>query len=168
MGFVRVVKVGWLPQLGTCHIDIKTIVQNRRSISQVPFSGEVGFVVAGIKNLQGAPVGDTITHLSSAEVSSLPGFKQVKPQVFAGVFPTSSDDYNAFRDALAKLKLNDASLFFEPENSAALGFGFRIGFLGMLLVIRPGLGVFHPAMFLVLAAATCFALRQIISHARQC
>ena len=95
-------------------------------------AGEVGFVVAGIKNLQGAPVGDTITHFTTPDIPSLPGFKQVKPQVFAGVFPVSSDDYDVFKEALNKLKLNDASLFSEPENSAALGFGFRIGFLGML------------------------------------
>ena len=95
-------------------------------------AGEVGFVVAGIKDIQGAPVGDTITHASSPEVAQLPGFQQIKPQVYAGMFTVSSDDYEDFRDALAKLTLNDASLFYEPESSDALGFGFRIGFLGML------------------------------------
>jgi len=96
-------------------------------------AGEVGFVVAGIKDIQGAPVGDTITHaLRHEEVDALPGFKKVKPQVYAGLFPVSSDDYENFRDALAKLTLNDASLFYEPESSDALGFGFRCGFLGML------------------------------------
>ncbi|GMM71933.1 translation elongation factor 4 [Alteromonas gracilis] len=95
-------------------------------------AGEVGFIIAGIKDIQGAPVGDTITLARDPAVAMLPGFKKVKPQVYAGIFPISSDDYEDFRDALAKLSLNDASLFYEPESSAALGFGFRIGFLGML------------------------------------
>ncbi|MEP0356196.1 MAG: translation elongation factor 4 [Paraglaciecola sp.] len=95
-------------------------------------AGEVGFVVAGIKEIHGAPVGDTITLAREPASEALPGFKKVKPQVYAGLFPISSDDYEDFRDALAKLSLNDASLFFEPESSSALGFGFRIGFLGML------------------------------------
>lgn len=94
--------------------------------------GEVGFVVAGIKDIFGAPVGDTLTHAKTPADRPLPGFQQVKPQVFAGLFPVSSDDFEAFREALAKLKLNDAALFYEPENSQALGFGFRCGFLGML------------------------------------
>ena len=95
-------------------------------------AGEVGFVVAGIKDIQGAPVGDTLTHAGQPDVLALPGFKRVKPQVYAGIFPISSDDFEDFRDALAKLTLNDASLFYEPESSDALGFGFRCGFLGML------------------------------------
>lgn len=95
-------------------------------------AGEVGFIVAGIKEIHGAPVGDTITLARDPAEVALPGFQKVKPQVYAGVFPISSDDYEDFRDALAKLSLNDASLFYEPESSAALGFGFRIGFLGML------------------------------------
>ncbi len=95
-------------------------------------AGEVGFVVAGIKEIHGAPVGDTITHASTAEVDALPGFKKVHPQVYAGMFTVDSDDYEDFRDALAKLTLNDASLFYEPESSDALGFGFRCGFLGLL------------------------------------
>lgn len=95
-------------------------------------TGEVGYVIASIKDIQGAPVGDTITDANDAAEQALPGFKKVQPQVYAGLFPTDSDDYEAFRDALAKLSLNDASLFFEPENSDALGFGFRCGFLGML------------------------------------
>jgi len=95
-------------------------------------AGEVGFVVAGIKDIQGAPVGDTITHAQTPEVESLAGFQKIKPQVYAGMFPISSDDFEDFRDALAKLTLNDASLFYEPESSDALGFGFRVGFLGML------------------------------------
>ncbi|MDB6061084.1 MAG: elongation factor 4 [Verrucomicrobiaceae bacterium] len=95
-------------------------------------AGEVGFIVAGIKEIQGAPVGDTITHFSTPNVDALPGFKKVKPQVYAGLFTVSSEDYESFREALAKLTLNDASLFYEPEVSDALGFGFRCGFLGML------------------------------------
>jgi len=95
-------------------------------------AGEVGYVIAGIKEIQGAPVGDTLTTAKAPAEAPLPGFKKVKPQVYAGLFPVSSDDYEAFRDALAKLSLNDASLFYEPENSTALGFGFRCGFLGML------------------------------------
>jgi len=95
-------------------------------------SGEVGFVIAGIKDIQGAPVGDTLTLSKNSADKALPGFKKSKPQVYAGMFPISSDDYESFRDALGKLSLNDASLFYEPENSGALGFGFRVGFLGML------------------------------------
>ena len=94
--------------------------------------GEVGWVVCDIKSVHAAPVGDTITHVKNAATEPLPGFKKVKPQVYAGMFPVDTEDYNAFRDALEKLSLNDASLFFEPENSKALGFGFRCGFLGML------------------------------------
>jgi GTP-binding protein LepA len=95
-------------------------------------AGEVGFVVAGIKDIHGAPVGDTITHAQTPEVEALEGFQKIKPQVYAGMFPISSDDFEDFREALAKLTLNDASLFYEPESSDALGFGFRVGFLGML------------------------------------
>ncbi|EGU43510.1 MULTISPECIES: translation elongation factor 4 [Vibrio] len=95
-------------------------------------TGEVGWVVCGIKDILGAPVGDTLTLAKNGCEKALPGFKKVKPQVYAGLFPVSSDDYENFRDALGKLSLNDASLFYEPENSAALGFGFRCGFLGML------------------------------------
>jgi len=95
-------------------------------------SGEVGFVVAGIKDIEGAPVGDTLTIESRPAAEPLPGFKEVHPQVYAGMFPTDSNDFEAFREALAKLRLNDASLHYEPESSGALGFGFRCGFLGML------------------------------------
>ena len=95
-------------------------------------AGEVGFVVAGIKDIHGAPVGDTFTHAQTSETEALPGFKKVKPQVYSGLFPTSSDDYESLREALQKLSLNDAALFYEPETSDALGFGFRCGFLGML------------------------------------
>ncbi|MGV6987855.1 translation elongation factor 4 [Testudinibacter sp. P80/BLE/0925] len=94
--------------------------------------GEVGWIVCGIKDILGAPVGDTLTLQHKSAELPLPGFKKVKPQVYAGLFPISSDDYEAFRDALGKLSLNDASLFYEPENSTALGFGFRCGFLGLL------------------------------------
>jgi GTP-binding protein LepA len=95
-------------------------------------AGEVGFVVAGIKEIDGAPVGDTITAEARPAAAPLPGFKQVQPRVFAGVFPVNSEDYESFRDALAKLKLNDSALHYEPEVSTALGFGFRCGFLGLL------------------------------------
>jgi len=95
-------------------------------------TGEVGFVIAGIKDIFGAPVGDTLTLASHPSAKPLPGFKQIQPRVFAGLFPISSDDYESFREALQKLRLNDAALHFEPETSAALGFGFRCGFLGML------------------------------------
>jgi GTP-binding protein LepA len=95
-------------------------------------TGDVGFVIAGIKEIDGAPVGDTITLENRPSSASLPGFKQIKPRVFAGLFPINSEDYEAFRDALAKLRLNDSALHYEPEVSGALGFGFRIGFLGLL------------------------------------
>ena len=94
--------------------------------------GEVGYVVAGIKDVEGAPVGDTLTHARNGATEALPGFKAVQPQVFAGMFPIDASDYEGFRDALSKLRLNDASLHYEPESSTALGFGFRCGFLGML------------------------------------
>ncbi|MGI9279578.1 MAG: translation elongation factor 4 [Endozoicomonas sp.] len=95
-------------------------------------AGEVGYVIAGIKDIHGAPVGDTLTLAKTPDVPELPGFQKVKPQVYAGLFPVSSDDFESFREALEKLRLNDASLFYEPESSDALGFGFRCGFLGML------------------------------------
>jgi GTP-binding protein LepA len=95
-------------------------------------AGDVGFVVAGIKELKAARVGDTITHAARRAAAPLPGFKEVKPQVFAGLYPVEANQYEALRDALEKLKLNDASLHYEPEVSQALGFGFRCGFLGLL------------------------------------
>jgi len=95
-------------------------------------AGDVGFVVAGIKELKAARVGDTITHAARRASAPLPGFKEVKPQVFAGLYPVEANQYEALRDALEKLKLNDASLHYEPEVSQALGFGFRCGFLGLL------------------------------------
>ena len=95
-------------------------------------AGEVGFVIAGIKDLHEAKVGDTLTHSESPAAEPLPGFKEIKPQVFAGLYPVESNQYEALREALTKLQLNDASLRFEPETSTALGFGFRCGFLGLL------------------------------------
>ncbi len=120
--------------IGKAHVVDKVgIFTPKRVETKMLRAGEVGFVVAGIKDIHGAPVGDTLTHFAnSSEVEMLAGFKKVKPQVYAGMFPVSSDDYESFREALAKLTLNDASLFFEPESSDALGFGFRCGFLGML------------------------------------
>ena len=94
--------------------------------------GDVGFVVAGIKEIDGAPVGDTITLEHRPSPEPVPGFKTIQPRVFAGLFPINSEDYEKFRDALAKLKLNDSALHYEPEVSGALGFGFRCGFLGLL------------------------------------
>jgi GTP-binding protein LepA len=95
-------------------------------------AGEVGYVIAGIKDIDGAPVGDTLTDAKNPAAHRLPGFKPVQPRVFAGLFPISSEDYEDLREALRKLRLNDAALHFEPETSEALGFGFRCGFLGML------------------------------------
>jgi GTP-binding protein LepA len=119
--------------IGKAHqVDSVGIFTPKREELECLQAGEVGFVVAGIKDIHGAPVGDTLTHANQPDVAALPGFKQVKPQVYAGIFTISSDDYEDFRDALAKLTLNDASLFYEPETSDALGFGFRCGFLGML------------------------------------
>ena len=113
-------------------VDQVGIFTPKRHATKELTAGEVGFVVAGIKDIQGAPVGDTLTHAKQQGIEPLPGFKQVQPKVYAGLFTVSSDDYEAFREALAKLTLNDASLFYEPESSDALGFGFRCGFLGML------------------------------------
>ncbi|HWH49141.1 MAG TPA: translation elongation factor 4, partial [Burkholderiales bacterium] len=102
--------------------------QSRESLS----AGEVGFVVAGIKELKAAQVGDTVTLADKPAAEPLPGFKEIKPQVFAGLYPVESNQYEALRDALEKLHLNDSSLHYEPETSQALGFGFRCGFLGLL------------------------------------
>jgi GTP-binding protein LepA len=95
-------------------------------------AGEVGYLIAGIKDIYGAPVGDTITDFPKSAPEPLPGFKKAQPKVYAGLFPVDSTDYENFKDALGKLKLNDSALFYEPENSTALGFGFRCGFLGLL------------------------------------
>lgn len=113
-------------------VDTVGVFTPKRFVTDELKAGEVGFIVAGIKDIHGAPVGDTLTLSKTPDVDILPGFKRVQPQVYAGLFPTSSDDYEDFREALDKLTLNDASLFFEPETSDALGFGFRCGFLGML------------------------------------
>jgi GTP-binding protein LepA len=113
-------------------VDQVGIFTPKRTPTGILKAGEVGFLVAGIKDIQGAPVGDTIVAAKVPDTEVLPGFQKVKPQVYAGLFPVSSDDYEDFRDALEKLTLNDASLFYEPESSDALGFGFRCGFLGML------------------------------------
>ncbi len=118
---------------GRVHVvDNVGIFTPKRKVKNELRAGEVGFVEASIKEIKGAPVGDTITHASTPNVPSLPGFKKVQAQVYAGLFPVSSDDYDSFRDALEKLTLNDAALIYEPENSDALGVGFRCGFLGML------------------------------------
>jgi GTP-binding protein LepA len=101
-------------------------------VEQELAAGDVGFVVAGIKEIDGAPVGDTITLEHRPAAAPLPGFKQIKPRVFAGLFPVNSEEYEKFRDALSKLRLNDSALHYEPEVSTALGFGFRCGFLGLL------------------------------------
>ena len=119
--------------LGKSHIvDSIGVFTPKRTETGSLAAGEVGFIVAGIKEILGAPVGDTITLAKTPDVDALDGFRKIQPQVYAGLFPVSSDDFENFRDALAKLTLNDASLHFEPENSDALGFGFRCGFLGML------------------------------------
>ena len=102
--------------------------QRRRSLG----AGEVGYVIAGIKDVRGAPVGDTLATAAQPDVGLVPGFARIRPQVYAGMFPISADDFENFREALARLTLNDASLHYEPETSDALGFGFRCGFLGML------------------------------------
>lgn len=113
-------------------VDQVGIFSPKREVLPALNAGEVGFLVAGMKEIFAAPVGDTLTLAKHGADTPLPGFQRVKPQVFAGMFPISSDDFEAFREALAKLTLNDASLFYEPESSTALGFGFRCGFLGML------------------------------------
>ena len=112
--------------------DMIGVFTPRRTVTDQLQAGEVGFIVAGIKDIKGAPVGDTLIASGAPETAALPGFKEVKPQVYAGIFTINADDYEDFRDALGKLTLNDASLFYEPETSDALGFGFRCGFLGML------------------------------------
>ena len=119
--------------VGKAHqVDVLGVFTPKRVEQDMLQAGEVGYIVAGIKDIHGAPVGDTLVHAKDANVAALPGFKRVKPQVYAGIFTISSDDYEDFREALAKLTLNDASLQYEPEVSDALGFGFRCGFLGML------------------------------------
>ena len=116
----------------THQVDSVGIFTPKRTETASLRAGEVGFMIAGIKDILGAPVGDTLISSQYPETPPLPGFQRIKPQVYAGIFTVSTDDYEDFRDALGKLTLNDASLFYEPETSDALGFGFRCGFLGML------------------------------------
>ncbi|MCF6338264.1 MAG: translation elongation factor 4 [Gammaproteobacteria bacterium] len=113
-------------------VDHVGIFNPKRLDTDILQAGEVGYIIAGIKEIEGAPVGDTLTLTDNPAAEPLPGFKAVQPQVYAGIFPISAEDYEDLRDALAKLRLNDASLFYEPETSQALGLGFRCGFLGML------------------------------------
>ena len=113
-------------------VDTVGVSTPKRNETHELSAGEVGFIEAGIKDIHGAPVGDTITLSNTPEIEALSGFRKIHPQVYAGLYPISSDDFENFRDALSKLTLNDASLFYEPESSDALGFGFRCGFLGML------------------------------------
>ncbi len=118
---------------GNTHEVLEVGVFNPKRVKRESLgTGEVGFVIAGLKEIDGAPVGDTLTDAANPATVSLPGFKPSQPRVFAGIFPISSEDYEALRESLRKLRLNDASLFFEPETSTALGFGFRCGFLGLL------------------------------------
>lgn len=111
--------------------DVGVFTPKRKKLDRLG-PGEVGWINASIKDVHGAPVGDTLTLASKPAGKALPGFQHMQPRVFAGLFPVSSDDYPAMREALDKLRLNDAALFFEPESSEAMGFGFRCGFLGML------------------------------------
>ncbi len=113
-------------------VDEVGVFTPKRRAQAVLNAGEVGYVISSIKDLGGAPVGDTLTLAENPASEALPGFQEIKPRVFAGMYPIDSSDYEAFREALTKLKLNDAALHFEPETSQALGFGFRCGFLGML------------------------------------
>src|SRR5690606_18721576 len=122
-----------LMQAGATHLCEQIGVFTPRSQPRTRLSaGEVGFVIAGIKELEHAKMGDTITLASRPAAAALPGFKEIKPQVFAGLYPVESSEYDQLRDSLEKLKLNDAALLSEPEVSQALGFGFRCGFLGLL------------------------------------
>ncbi|WP_296900397.1 translation elongation factor 4 [Thiohalocapsa sp.] len=124
---IKVMSTGRVYQADS--IGVFTPKKTERPVLEV---GEVGFLIAGIKEIDGAPVGDTITSAERPAEGRLPGFRQIQPRVFAGLYPVSSDDYEDLRDALGKIRLNDSSLFYEPETSQALGFGFRCGFLGML------------------------------------
>src|SRR5690348_5327447 len=118
---------------GRAHeVDQVGVFTPKRTVREKLGAGEVGWVTASIKDVHGAPVGDTLTQAREAAAHALPGFQKMQPRVFAGLFPVVADDYPAVREALDKLKLNDASLYFEPETSEAMGFGFRCGFLGLL------------------------------------
>ena len=122
-----------LMSTATTHLCEQVGVFTPKALGRTALSaGEVGYVIAGIKELDAAKVGDTVTRTDRPAQEALPGFKEIKPQVFAGLYPVESNQYDALRDALEKLRLNDASLRFEPETSQALGFGFRCGFLGLL------------------------------------
>ena len=132
-GTLRVKDKLLLMSTGAAHLCEQVGVFTPKSSSREQLSaGEVGFVIAGIRELNEAKVGDTLTHADRPAAKALPGFKEIKPRVFAGLYPVETNQYEALRDALTKLKLNDASLHFEPETSTALGFGFRCGFLGLL------------------------------------
>ncbi len=124
---IKVMSTGRVYQADS--IGVFTPKKTERKVLEV---GEVGFLIAGIKEIDGAPVGDTVTGADRPAAQRLPGFRQIQPRVFAGLYPVSTDDYEDLRDALGKIRLNDSSLFYEPETSQALGFGFRCGFLGML------------------------------------
>lgn len=113
-------------------VDDVGVFTPKRESREILNTGEVGYLIANIKDIYGAPVGDTVTLERAPAAAPLPGFKTVQPNVYAGMFPVSADDYESFREALSKLRLNDSALFYEPENSTALGFGFRCGFLGLL------------------------------------
>jgi len=118
---------------GEAHlVEIVGVFSPKRTDLKQLSAGEVGYVIAGIKDVNGAPVGDTLTYADKPTLKPLPGFKPIQPQVFAGLFPVSGEEYEDLRDALSKLRLNDAALFYEPETSQALGLGFRCGFLGTL------------------------------------
>jgi GTP-binding protein LepA len=124
---IKVMSTGRVYETGT----VGVFTPKRVALDKLS-AGEVGYVVAGIKDINGAPVGDTFTTAHHSATEMLPGFKKIKPQVYAGLFPIHSDGFPELREALGKLCLNDASLFYEPESSDALGFGFRCGFLGLL------------------------------------
>ncbi len=124
---IRMMSIGRDYQID--HVGIYT--PKRKDLPEL-CAGEVGYVIAGVKEVDGAPVGDTITDVAHPAEKALAGFKPAQPQVFAGLFPVAGDDYENLREALSKLRLNDAALFYEPESSQALGFGFRCGFLGLL------------------------------------
>ena len=118
---------------GSIHLCEQVGVFTPKSLVRSELSaGEVGFIISGIKELDAAKVGDTVTTVDRRAAAALEGFKEIKPQVFAGLYPVESNQYDALRDSLEKLHLNDASLHYEPEVSQALGFGFRCGFLGLL------------------------------------
>lgn len=124
---IRVISTGQ-----THLVDKVGFASPKREFCKALECGEVGIIIASIKNVDGAPVGDTLTTADAGASEPVPGFKQVQPRVFAGLYPIDSDDFEDFREALQKLRLNDSALNFEPETSGALGFGFRCGFLGML------------------------------------